>query len=311
MPDIGTGNLLQVNPTDGSDTMCSALGPGEGANALTFDSAGNIYVSASFTGTIWKIAPCNQAPAPWVSAPLLQTSGKPPFGANGLAFNTGGTALFVADTGDDSVVKIPVLADAVAGTPEVLAYSVNGADGLIIDSNERHRQSGCVKGLLFPASLVFSGNFVLVTNLALDTRRFGFPTRMSDWAAQVTTFTVSKINAHLPPIPSGSSSPGPPAAAARTRSPRGTVTRARPRRCRSPGAAVAPGFRGQRVAARRAGSTAHFAWPSRRNNPALRAIVAACAISSIRSSCTRRSAIRACTSISATSAGHCSSISAT
>jgi len=35
---------------------------------------------------------------------------------------------------------------------------------------------GAVSGLLFPASLVFSGGFVLVTNLVLDMRLFGFPT---------------------------------------------------------------------------------------------------------------------------------------
>jgi hypothetical protein len=46
---------------------------------------------------------------------------------------------------------------------------------------------------------VFSGEFVLVTNLVLDTRLFGFPTVDSQWAAQVTRYTVSKINRHLPP----------------------------------------------------------------------------------------------------------------
>jgi sugar lactone lactonase YvrE len=229
--DIGTGNVLQVNP-DGSDTVCSAIGAGAGVNALTFDSAGNIYVSDSFAGTIWKIAACGQAPTAWITSPLLQTSGKPPFGANGLAFNTNGTALFVANTGEDSVVMIPVLAGGVAGTPEVLAYSINGADGLIIDKSDNiwvaANQSdeivvldptgkviaklgdfsgidnqGAVRGLLFPASLVFNGNFVLVTNLVLDTRLFGFPTVDSQWAAQVTQYTVSKINANLAPSTHG------------------------------------------------------------------------------------------------------------
>lgn len=235
--DIGTGNVLQVNPLDGSDTVCSAIGAGAGVNALTFDSAGNIYVSDSFAGTIWKISACGQAPTAWVTDSKLQTTGKPPFGANGLAFNTSGTALFVANTGDDSVVKIPVLAGGVAGTPEILAYSINGADGLIIDASDNiwvaANQSdeivvldptgkviaklgdfngidnqGAVRGLLFPASLVFDGNFVLITNLVLDTRLFGFPTVDSQWAAQVTTYTVSKINRQLPPISPSSSAHG-------------------------------------------------------------------------------------------------------
>jgi sugar lactone lactonase YvrE len=136
--DIGTGNLLQVNPLDGSDTICSAIGAGAGVNALTFDAAGNIYVSDSFAGTIWKITACGQAPTAWVTDSKLQTSGLPPFGANGLAFNTSGTALFVANTGNDSVVKIPVSAGS-PGAPEVLAFSINGADGLIIDESDNIR----------------------------------------------------------------------------------------------------------------------------------------------------------------------------
>ena len=59
---------------------------------------------------------------------------------------------------------------------------------------------GAAVGLLFPASIVASGQFVYVTNLVLDTRLFGFPTVDSQWAAQVTRYTVSKINQHIPPI---------------------------------------------------------------------------------------------------------------
>lgn len=38
-----------------------------------------------------------------------------------------------------------------------------------------------------------------MTNLVLDTRLFDFPTVDSQWAAQVTRYTVSKINRHIPP----------------------------------------------------------------------------------------------------------------
>lgn len=119
---------------------------------------------------------------PWLTSPLLTTTGKPPFGANCLAFNRAGTALLVSNTGDDAVITIPV-AGGIAGTPTVLAYGVNGADGLIIDEDDNisvvanqsdevvvldptgkviaklgdfggidHR--GAAVGLLFPASLV-------------------------------------------------------------------------------------------------------------------------------------------------------------
>jgi len=225
--DFGAGKVLSVNPQTGASSVFSNIGATSGLNALTFDRAGNVYISDSFQGKIWRTAPNGGAAVAWVSDPLLTTSGKPPFGANGLAFNNRGDALFVANTGDDSVVKIPV-AHGVPGTLKVLAYSINGADGLIIDDDDNiwvaANQSdeivvldstgkviaklgdfdgidnqGAARGLLFPASLVFSGEFVLVTNLVLDTRLFGFPTVDSQWAAQVTRYTVSKINSHLPP----------------------------------------------------------------------------------------------------------------
>lgn len=229
--DFGAGKVLNVDPQTGASTVFSDIGPLSGINALTFDALGNVYISDSFQGVIWQTGPSGGLATQWVADPLLTTTGKPPFGANGLAFNNEGTALFVANTGDDSVIMIPV-SGGKPGTPTVFAYSINGADGLAIDESDNvwvvANQSdeivvldptgkaiaklgdfngidskGAVRGLLFPASLVFSGSFLLVTNLVLDTRLFGFPTLDSQWAAQVTTYTVSKINRHLPPVQGG------------------------------------------------------------------------------------------------------------
>jgi hypothetical protein len=227
--DFGAAKVLKVNPVSGASTVFSEIGNGAGLNALTFDSSGNVYISDSFNGTIWRTGPSGGVASAWLTDPLLTTTGKPPFGANGLAFNRAGTALLIANTGDDAVITVPV-SGGKPGTPTVLAYSINGADGLMIDEDDNiwvvanqsdeivvldpsgkviaklgdfdgidHR--GTAIGLLFPASIVPSGEFVYVTNLVLDTRLFGFPTVDSQWAAQVTSYTVSKINRHLPPVP--------------------------------------------------------------------------------------------------------------
>ena len=45
-----------------------------------------------------------------------------------------------------------------------------------------------------------SGNFIYVANLALDLRGFGFNAVDSQWAAEITTHTVAKIPARIPPI---------------------------------------------------------------------------------------------------------------
>ena len=227
--DFGLQQVLRVDPITGASSVFTTIpgGAAAGPNVLTFDGAGNVYVSDSFQGTIWRTDAAGGAPAAWVADPLLTTTGVPPFGANGLAFNRAGTALFVANTGNDTVVKIPV-SGGVAGLPEVFVNSINGADGLIVDDDDNiwvaANQAdeivvldptgrviaklgdfggidphGSPVGLLFPASLVRRGNFVYVTNLALDLRLFGLPQPVdAQWAAQVTAHTIARIQARIP-----------------------------------------------------------------------------------------------------------------
>lgn len=228
--DFFNANVLEVNPFSGTSTVFTAIPPGPfpaaGPNALTFDNQGNVYVSDSVQGIIWRIGPFGGIPAPWVTDPLLQTSGVPPFGANGLAFNKNESALFVANTGDDRVIEIPV-SGGVAGAPKVFVNSINGADGLIIDrddnlwvaANQANEivvvdktgraiaklgdfdgldRRGAPKGFLFPASLARHDGWIYVTNLALDLRLFGHPTVDSQWADEVNSHTIARIRARIP-----------------------------------------------------------------------------------------------------------------
>ena len=229
--DFGGKQVLRVDPRTGASKTFAvpALAPDSGLNALTFDKAGNVYISDSFQGIIWKTGPAGGVATAWVTSPLLLPNGVPPFGANGLAFNSAGV-LFVANTANDTVVQIPV-ADGVPGTPAVFVNSINGADGLIIDSDDNLwvvanqadeivvvdpsgkgiaklgdfdgiAPDGSPRGLLFPASPVFFGEFVYVTNLALDLRDFNaqFSAVDSQWTAEVTTWNIARISRHLPPM---------------------------------------------------------------------------------------------------------------
>ena len=53
---------------------------------------------------------------------------------------------------------------------------------------------------------MFSGEFLLVTNLSLDLRLFDMPGAQtnqsvdSEWAAQVMTHTVARISRRIPPV---------------------------------------------------------------------------------------------------------------
>ncbi len=234
--DFGAAQVLKVDPQTGHSSVFMTVptpAANTGLNALTFDAAGNVYVSDSFQGIIWKTGAAGGPATAWVTNALLSTTGVPPFGANGLGFNKHGNALFVANTGNDTVVKIPVTGGA-PGTPAVFVNSINGADGLVLDSHDNLwvaanqadeivvvdpsgkaiaklgdfdglDKAGVPRGLLFPASPDFSkdGDYLYVSNLTLDLRLFN-PDYMSvdsQWASAAKRYTISRIKARIPPFP--------------------------------------------------------------------------------------------------------------
>jgi sugar lactone lactonase YvrE len=223
--DFGQSQVLRVDPRTGAASVFMTVPPGaHGLNAITFDQAGNVYVSDSSEGAVWTTGPAGGEATLWKQDALLATTGFPPFGANGLQFNSNESALFVANTGNDTVVRIE---NTVARAASVFTHAINGADGLFIDEDDnvwvcanqadeivvvdaggkaiaklgdfegvRH---GSPVGFLFPASLVRHGGWIYVTNLSLDLRPFGLGQSVdSQWAAKVTTHTISRIRARLP-----------------------------------------------------------------------------------------------------------------
>ncbi len=147
--------------------------------------AGNVYVSDSSQGVVWRTTATGGVASAWVDSPLLRTDGVPPFGANGLRFNKDEGALFVANTGNDTVVMIPVN-HGTPGAAAVFTNGINGADGLVVDGDDNlwvvanqgdeivvvdatgraiaklgdfgGLADGSPIQMLFPASLRFSGN---------------------------------------------------------------------------------------------------------------------------------------------------------
>jgi sugar lactone lactonase YvrE len=203
--DFGAGTALKVNPVTGASSIFMTVTGSSGLNALTFDKAGNLYVSDSFQGIVWRTGPSGGAGTVWVQDSLLTPNGVPPFGANGIEFNNERTAMLVANTANDQIITIPVAngqsSNPTAGQPAVLVNSINGADGIVIDANDNIwvaanqedeivvinptgkvigklgefygiGNNGTPQGLLFPASPAFSldRRTLYVSNLALDLR---------------------------------------------------------------------------------------------------------------------------------------------
>jgi sugar lactone lactonase YvrE len=189
----GHGRLLLVDvDTGAAEVVASGF---SAPNAIARDAHRRLYVSDSFEGRIYRVDRHRGEVAIWAESPLLTTTGQPPFGANGLAFDRNGRFLYVANTGDSAVLRIPVLRSGAAGPVETFARGGQdsgflwGADGIQFDvhgnlwvcanqANEVQvlspagallaRLEGQGEAALdFPASLVFRGRKIFVTNLSL------------------------------------------------------------------------------------------------------------------------------------------------
>jgi sugar lactone lactonase YvrE len=195
--DFGAGTVLQVDPENGKSAVLAGPIPNSGLNALTFDPAGNGYVSDSFNGVIWQVPPRGGSYTAWSSGSLLGPGMglTPPFGANGVEFNNEHTVMYVADTAFHQIIQIPVTLNhgtaVVAGSPSILITGINAPDGIMIDRNDNIwicanqedeivvvdpkakpvpkviaklgdfdgiDQNGIAQGFLFPASLAFSSD---------------------------------------------------------------------------------------------------------------------------------------------------------
>ena len=218
-PHIGPPGPRTVgNPDTSNDTIVFGSTGMPAPNAMTIDRSGNAYVSDSFQGAIFRIdsiatcaKPC--AVAVVTQDPLLATAGFPPFGANGVALDNAQTSLFIANTGDNRVLRMDLATKAIS----VFAESVHGADGVVLDDDGRLwvaanqadqivalnetgrvvarlgefqgiRNDGTPDGLLFPASPVIVGGWMYVTNLALP-----LTGSAAEWEADVKRWTIARI----------------------------------------------------------------------------------------------------------------------
>jgi hypothetical protein len=224
--DFGAGNVLDVNPITGAASVFMPRPPATGSTRSR-SIAGNVYVSSVHRTCLshrtrgrrrsWARIRRHLRRRPW-------PNGFPP-GANGLQFNSNESALFVANTANDTIVRI-ANNGGVAGTPAVFTNSINGADGLFLDEHDNiwvcanqsdeivvvdktgkaisklgdfdGLKDGKPVGLLFPASLVRSGDWIFITNLSLDLRPItGQQSIVSQYAADVKRHTIARIRARV------------------------------------------------------------------------------------------------------------------
>jgi DNA-binding beta-propeller fold protein YncE len=235
--DYDAAKLLTVDPQTGASAVFMTVsGDHPGLDAFCFDSAGNVYTTDAHQGIIWKVGKDGGAGEIWAQDALLKPTRFPPaIGANGAWFNNKQDAMFVANTAQDTLVKIPANGEPrKAGKPEVFVNRVGGGpDGILIDEHDNIwiacnqanevlvvepkqgraiaklgdfggiDKDGAPIGFLWSNTLCFRRDDVLVTNLSLNMANYtkpGYPTINGPWADEVKLHTVSKIKKQIPGI---------------------------------------------------------------------------------------------------------------
>ncbi|HJU42699.1 MAG TPA: hypothetical protein VJ691_07780 [Vicinamibacterales bacterium] len=107
-------------------------------NDVAIDRRGNVYVSDSLGGAVWKMTPEGEL-AMWSDGAIWEGGEHPifgiPFGVNGLTYHQG--ALYGGIYLEGRIVRVPIAHDGTAGTPEdlVVDAALIGADGLEVDAS--------------------------------------------------------------------------------------------------------------------------------------------------------------------------------
>ncbi|HEY0334058.1 MAG TPA: hypothetical protein VGC74_10155 [Stenotrophomonas sp.] len=220
------GERQVTNPDGSVDVIRYGANGVPAPNGMAMSRVGDLYVSDSFQGAIYRIpgaAHCDPCEVQVFSrSPLLATTGALPFGANGLAFDTDEQWLYLTNAGDGRLLRLR-MADAPAGgiakgELQVVAEYVPGADGLMfhrglfwVAANQADQiqafdasgllrvsaghfdgigSDGAPNGLLFPAGTAATDDgWMLVANLSLALT----PQSGDEWEERVSRWSLARF----------------------------------------------------------------------------------------------------------------------
>jgi sugar lactone lactonase YvrE len=185
-----TGAVVEVDLKSGAVMIVAT--EGTCPNGLAMDNKGNMYITNIFDGSVSKVTP-GGAVSTFASGGLLAPApfdGFGNLGPNDIAIDNKGGALYVTNTGQNTVVKIQINKDGSAGAVSLFSTGVPGPDGVAFDkkgdlvvtspftgSVYLVAPDGSASLLVFdttavglnnPSNVAFQGNDVYITNLDIS-----------------------------------------------------------------------------------------------------------------------------------------------
>jgi sugar lactone lactonase YvrE len=176
-------------------------------DGLTFDARGNLYATDVIDGTIWRF-PRTGAGALWLRDDLLAPA--PNLGANGIAFVPPST-LFVANTDQAAVVRVPIKPDGTPGVPSVAAqaFELLVIDGIAADVHGGiHALMPLGNTLGFSPLAAVDPNTGSIVSSSDQAARFDFPTSLAFGTGPLDHKSVYVVNSGIFPEDRLDAAPG-------------------------------------------------------------------------------------------------------
>lgn len=137
-PGVGNGGVYRILGGGGIERL-SGTENMVIPNGVALDKQGDLFVSDSVLGAIWRVPLKESGSADiWFQHELVAGCTPDDFGANGVAFWKGD--LYVANTGRGALIKVPVAPDGSPGEPTIVAGNTDceptglfGMDGITFD----------------------------------------------------------------------------------------------------------------------------------------------------------------------------------
>lgn len=197
----GNGPVYATDCTGNADTGVWRLRPGSAPvqvaqlpadsfphKMVLDDQTGELYITDSLLGVVWRVPAAGGTPVIWARGSALQKVSL--FGANGITLH--GHAVWVSNTDQGTIVKIPIRADGSAGpiqtvvtglAGEVDGFTVLGRDDSILAALNPSSQVVLIRpggqpqavlttadGLSNPTDVAVRGHSLYVTSAAYFTR---------------------------------------------------------------------------------------------------------------------------------------------